>query len=125
MCSLCFRYSIDPALASPQRDSPFSTRECGGAARSIISPVDSEIGYAGEDHDDIPRDVIRVNVQPSVKAIREKTFRVCIQLMIENLGEGLEEIAEDAFWECISLHEILIPPADKAIKDWVFLCCCS
>jgi hypothetical protein len=46
-----------------------------------------------------------------------------MQLMIVHLGEGLEEIGENAIRECTSLHEILIPPAVKAIKIGAFNGC--
>ncbi len=35
-------------------------------------------------------------------------------------GEGLEEIGKEAFRGCTSLHEIIIPPLDKAIKTAAF-----
>jgi hypothetical protein len=41
------------------------------------------------------------------------------------LGEGLEEIGEAAFGECISLHEIFIPPAVTVIEDSAFQSCSS
>ncbi len=40
-----------------------------------------------------------------------------------NLGEGLEEIGKELFLECISLHEISIPPTVKAIEDYTFYRC--
>ena len=42
-----------------------------------------------------------------------------------HLGEGLGEIAEAAYFECTSLHEILTPPAVKVIKDSAFGGCSS
>ncbi len=37
--------------------------------------------------------------------------------------EELEEIGEAAFWECTSLHDIVIPPAVKRIKRGAFYHC--
>jgi hypothetical protein len=37
--------------------------------------------------------------------------------------EGLEEIGEGAFAHCTSLHEILITPAVKLIKEKAFFRC--
>jgi hypothetical protein len=42
-------------------------------------------------------------------------FYGCLQLTTAILGEGLEEIGVQAFNECTSLQEILIPPAVKKI----------
>jgi hypothetical protein len=46
-------------------------------------------------------------------------------MTIANLGEVLEEIGEGAFYECLSLREISIPPTVKAIKDRTFSGCSS
>ncbi len=46
-----------------------------------------------------------------------------MQLTIVNGGKGLEEIGRWAFCDCTLLHEILIPPAVKAIKDYAFHGC--
>ncbi len=48
-----------------------------------------------------------------------------MQLTTVILGEGLEEIGEEAFRECTSLHEILIAQAVKVIKDLAFSGCSS
>jgi hypothetical protein len=39
------------------------------------------------------------------------------------LNEGLEEIGDEAFEECASLHEIVIPPAIRMIKSATFYEC--
>jgi hypothetical protein len=48
--------------------------------------------YTRQARADIPRDVIRVRVHPSVRAIKDNAFDGCSQLMIVILGKGLEEI---------------------------------
>jgi hypothetical protein len=40
-----------------------------------------------------------------------------------NGGKGLEEIGEGAFFYCTLLHEIIIPPAIKKIKDHAYFRC--
>lgn len=40
-----------------------------------------------------------------------------------NLVAGLEEIGTNAFRECTSLHEIVIPPTVKAMKGSAFEDC--
>jgi hypothetical protein len=78
--------------------------------------------YEGDD-EDILLDVTRVNVHPSVKAIKYQAFYGCSQLSIANLGEGLEEIGEAAFFECTSLNEITNLSAVKTIKKEAFYRC--
>jgi hypothetical protein len=54
---------------------------------------------------------------PAVKTIKDRALRNCSGLTTVILGEGLEEIGQEAFNECTSLHEIVIPNAVKTIKD--------
>ncbi len=62
-------------------------------------------------------------IPPAVRVIKAGAFCSCSQLAIVILGEGLEEIEEDAFRECMSLREIVIPLAVRKIKKRTFLCC--
>ena len=39
------------------------------------------------------------------------------------LGKGVKRIAKDAFSQCELLHNIIIPPAIKIIKDFTFYRC--
>ncbi len=48
--------------------------------------------YRGEGRGCLPRDVTRVKVHQSIKAIKDKAFCQCSKLTIVNLGKGLEEI---------------------------------
>ncbi len=48
--------------------------------------------YTGQVRADIPRDVIRVRVHPSVRVVKDWAFCECLQLAIVDLGNGLEEI---------------------------------
>ena len=43
--------------------------------------------------------------------------------MTVTLGNGLDEIGEEAFRECLSLRHIKIPNAIKKIKDYAFSWC--
>jgi hypothetical protein len=76
--------------------------------------------YTGQDMEDIPRDVIHVEVHPSVRAIKINAFRGCLELTTVNLGTKLEEIGVNAFYECKSLREVVIPPSVKKIKKNAF-----
>jgi hypothetical protein len=70
--------------------------------------------------EDIPRDVIHVEVHPSVGLIKVNAFAGCSQLTTVNLGSTLEEIGLGAFRKCKSLHEITIPPSIKRIMKNAF-----
>jgi hypothetical protein len=81
--------------------------------------------YTGQESRDIPWDVTRVRGHRSVRAIKAEAFRSHTQLTHVYLGdcEELEEIGEAAFWECTSLHDIVIPPPVKRIKRGAFYHC--
>ena len=79
--------------------------------------------YTAEGYDDVPEDVTRVRVHPSVGAIRQGAFYRCSQLTAVNLGDGLEYIGEEAFYKCASLREIAIPRAVRAIREGAFSNC--
>ncbi len=102
--------------------------------------------YRGGANGDVPTDVTRVEVHPSVEEIGEEAFLRCTLLreitippavkVIRKwafgwcsgmttvvLGEGLEEIGAFAFRGCASLHSIEIPTAVKVIKQMAFHCC--
>jgi len=63
----------------------------------------------GESGPPIPRDVIRVRVHPSVTAIPAEAFSSCDFLEEVDLPEGLQQIGQNAFSLCVSLHRIKIP----------------
>ncbi len=59
--------------------------------------------------------------QPPISQI---AFSYCSDLVISDLVKGkVEEIGRDAFEECMSLHEIMIPPSVKRIEDWAYHKC--
>ncbi len=79
--------------------------------------------YTGQERADIPQDVIRIRVHPSIRVIKDNAFEGCRQLTIVILGKGLEEIGVRAFARCTSLREIVIPPAIRVIEGGAFAGC--
>jgi hypothetical protein len=89
--------------------------------------INEDFIYTGQENDDIPVDVIRVIVHPSVSVIRGRAFLSRSNLTTVLLSEGLEEIGEEAFAYCTSLREILIPPRIRLdeIGEAAFAYCAS
>jgi hypothetical protein len=79
--------------------------------------------YSRQRTENIPRDLTRVKVNPSVKVILAQAFDNCSQLTNVQLHEGLEKIGERAFCNCTSLHAIVIPPSVKEIPAKAFDLC--
>jgi hypothetical protein len=52
---------------------------------------------------DIPEDVTRLKIHPSVRAIKDRAFSWRRQLVTAILNDGLEEIGKCAFNQCTSL----------------------
>ncbi len=73
--------------------------------------------------EDVPQDVIHVQVHPSVRVIHAGAFLGHRRLMSTKLHDGIEVIEKEAFWNCSSLHEILFPPSVRAIKAHAFWGC--
>ena len=76
--------------------------------------------YTGQE--DVPKDVARVQVHPSVRAIKDWAFWECSGLTTVILGDGLEEIGKRAFSRT-SLVRINIPPAVRTIDVKAFKDC--
>ncbi len=51
------------------------------------------------------------------------TFGFCSGLTSVTLGQGVEEIWEEAFYQCYSLEHIVTPPAVKVVDDTAFNYC--
>ena len=65
---------------------------------------------------------LNIVIPNAVKKIREVAFSGCSGLTVVDLGEGVEEIGEEAFgWT--ALKSIKIPPAVKAIHGRAFYAC--
>lgn len=72
---------------------------------------------------DVPRNVTHVRFHPSVIEIDNDTFRGCSELREVVLNEGLTEIGEHAFTDCIGLQEITIPSTVVRIRRFAFNGC--
>jgi hypothetical protein len=79
--------------------------------------------YMGQSRDDIPQNVTRVKVDPSVREIRSLAFCNCSQLRNVELNEGVERIEYGAFFDCTSLTSIRIPSTVKQIGKMAFHGC--
>jgi hypothetical protein len=74
--------------------------------------------YTGND---VPQDVVRVRVDPSVTSIPDQAFYERIMLAEVELCEGLVEIGEDAFGHCgHSITKINIPNSLRRIGNCAF-----
>jgi len=69
---------------------------------------------------EVPSDVVRVRVHPSVTVIPEKAFEGRHNLEEVELCEGLLEIGPKAFMCCAALANIPIPTTLKRIDNQVF-----
>ncbi len=77
----------------------------------------------GQKSQDIPTDVTRIEVHPSVKRIMNRHFHHCTRLTSVFLGDRLERIGGSIFSRCRSLRKIIIPPAIRLINDLTFYKC--
>jgi hypothetical protein len=83
--------------------------------------TDKVFVYTGADEERVPRDVIRVRVDPSVVSIPAREFCQCKSLTEVELCEGLVEIGEESFeWCDHSITKINIPNSLRRIKDRAF-----
>jgi hypothetical protein len=55
--------------------------------------------YTGQESEALYRNAIHVEVHPSLKAIQERAFLRCSMLLSVILGDELEEIGKEAFYE--------------------------
>jgi len=66
--------------------------------------------------------LVRINIPPSVRAIKDHAFRNCSGLTTVILNDGLEEIWRGAFGGC-AFESIVIPPTVRAIGNDAFEDC--
>ena len=77
--------------------------------------------YTGPGGDNVPQDVVRVRVDPSVTSIPAKAFDERNKLMEVELCEGLVEIGDYAFADCgNSITKIVIPNSLRRINYCAF-----
>lgn len=79
--------------------------------------------YMGEGGPEIPDDVVRVRIHPSVSRIPANTFRGCNKLEDVELCDGLLEIGTYAFYNCMVLKRISIPSTVTTIGAEAFSGC--
>lgn len=73
---------------------------------------------------EVPNDVVRVRLHPSVTVITDKAFQGCTKLKeIEISDDGLVSIGICAFQNCTALKRIRFPPSLKTIHDFAFNNC--
>jgi hypothetical protein len=78
--------------------------------------------YTGEEGDDVPQDVVRVRVDPSIRSIPAYAFSGRKKLTEVELCEGLVEIGVLAFAQCgHSITKIIIPNSLRRINNCAFL----
>ena len=77
--------------------------------------------YTGTGGAEVPDDVVRVLVDPSVTSIPASAFNERTKLAEVELCEGLVEIGAWSFSRCDhSIAKINIPNSLRRIKDWAF-----
>jgi hypothetical protein len=80
------------------------------------------IVYTGPGEDDVPRDVVRVRVDPSVRRINNGAFVGRKKLTEVELCEGVVEIGDFAFADCNnSITYIVIPSSLRSINRGAFV----
>ena len=63
--------------------------------------------------------LVRIDIPPSVRAIKKGAFEACSNLRTAILNNGLEEIGVEAFSGC-ALERIDIPPTVREIDETAF-----
>jgi hypothetical protein len=86
------------------------------------NPTDAEVFvYTGTGGAAVPRDVVRIWVDPSVTSIPAGAFEGRKKLAEVELCEGLVEIGGSSFGDCLhSITKINIPNSLRRIKDYAF-----
>ena len=79
--------------------------------------------YMGEGGPAVPHNAVRVRVHPSVTVIPERAFGHRQKLEVVELHEGLLEIEDIVFYDCVELKSIKIPSTVTRIGLWSFSGC--
>jgi hypothetical protein len=66
--------------------------------------------------------LVRIDIPPSVRVIKDCAFFKCSGLMTVILNDGLEEIGVKAFYGCV-LVRLVIPPSVRVIDNTAFKEC--
>ena len=94
-----------------------------GARKAMSSnSTDAEVFiYTGPGGNDVPRDVVRIQIDPSVTSISANAFYERKKLAEVELCEGVVEIGDCSFGWCNhSITKINIPNSIRRIKDYAF-----
>ena len=77
--------------------------------------------YHGQEGGDVPRDVTRVRVHPSVRVIRARAFLWRSRLISVELHDGLEVIEEGGILRMQVTSRNLVPPLRQGDQAWGIL----
>ena len=88
-----------------------SGNDDAGSERNGPRPDDDAANFVYTGQENVPDDVIRVRVHPSIRVIRAKAFLGQYRLISVELHDGIEVIEKQAFYSCRSLREMLLPPS--------------
>jgi hypothetical protein len=95
---------------------------------SDLSAIATVYFYTGEGGGEVPEDVVRVRVDPSVTSIPPRAFfsrRKLEEVEFVRDGGLLEEIGPRAFSRCTSLGAIRVPPSVGTIREYAFASCAT
>ena len=71
----------------------------------------------------VPKDIVRVRIDPSVLAIPARAFLGRRKLEEVELHDGLLEIGDWAFYHCKALTEVKLSDGVESIGQFAFSCC--
>lgn len=118
--------SSSSSSSSSDEDSDLSTSsEDHIHSSSTIAAIAAMYVYTGEGGGEVPEDVVRVRVDPSVTSIPASAFFSRQKLEEVELCEGLLEVGPRAFSRCASLKAIKVPSSVRAIRQYAFASCTS
>ena len=100
----------------PREEKPLCPGEGNNSTEAVV------FVYTGPGGEDVPRDVVRVRVDPSVTSIPDQAFYGRNKLTEVELCEGLVDIGDDSFAYCghHSITKIKIPNSLRRINNYAF-----
>jgi len=78
------------------------------------------IGYKGE----MPENT-SINIKDGINGIADNAFFGCGNLASISIPEGITRIADNTFSNCVNLSSINIPDGVTSIGNWAFYSCCN
>ena len=79
--------------------------------------------YKGKKNEKVPSNVTLIEIESTVKIIREKAFSQCESLIYVDIPSSVEVIEEYAFCLCSSLKGVSMTSSVKVIEQCAFLFC--